>query len=436
MNRFVIVLGFAALLGLGWMACIGEPPQYTGVDDAGLDSGDGDEPDAVGDLDAGDTGGDGDGGETDTGDGDSDVSECDRETKEQFCDEHGAECGEITGDDRCGEEWTVNCDEVDGLGCEAPRSCSEENSCECSSFNSHNFEDLCDLVGAECGMVDASDVCDDWQGAFGCGDCSGDKECGSEIENVCGCPCEIGGECYASGATDGDDVCQICDPGQPDAFSNAPDGTDCGDNASCQGGECKCETDYEWCGGECVDTDTDPLNCGSCGFVCDTSANATPSCAAGDCYFECREDGEDYCPIQGVCADHQNDDAHCGECGNSCDGNESCIEGGCCEAETDEDACGDNECGSVENSCGERVECGECEHGKECGDESGNRGQCICPTGEECCESNEDCDGTLEICCGDGSCRSSCVISTCTSNDDCTVGLECCGNECVALGSC
>ena len=333
MNRFVIVLGFVAVLGLGWMACIGEPPQYTGVDDAGLDSGDGDEPDAVGDLDAGDTGGDGDGGETDTGDGDSDVSECDRETKEQFCDEHGAECGEITGDDRCGEEWTVNCDDVDELGCEYPRSCSEENSCECSSFNSHNFEDLCDLVGAECGTVDASDLCDDWQGAFGCGDCSGDKECGSEIENVCGCPCEIGGECYASGATDGDDVCQICDPDQSDdSFSNAVDGTFCGDNKECQSGECKCKAGFEPCGDECVDTSTDLQHCGGCGDQCDTNIDAEATCISGGCMFECNNEEEVYCPDQHVCADLTSDDQHCGGCGNNCRSDQTCFESGCSRA--------------------------------------------------------------------------------------------------------
>lgn len=396
MNRFVIVLGLIALMGLGWMACIGEPPQYTGVDDVGLDSGDGEEPDADGDLDTGDDAG----GDADTGDD----AGCESEPDEEFCANHGAECGVVTGDDQCGETHTVNCDEVDDLGCEAPRVCAE-NSCECEELS---VEDICHLAEAECGSVDASEVCSEWDVIIDCGVCEGDKDC-SESGNFCGCPCEIGDQCYASGATDGEDVCQVCSPDQSEnSFSDAEDGTFCGDNKECQSGECKCKAGFDPCGDECVDFETDLHHCGGCAQECDTNIDAEAMCVSGDCIFECNNEEDDYCPEQHVCADLMSDDANCGGCGNNCRDDQTCFEGDCCvDDRPDEEICreADRECGTMTDECGNEVICDHCENGESC-----QGGQCICPTGSTCCASDDDCDGTLDICCADGSCSTTCGV--------------------------
>jgi hypothetical protein len=55
----------------------------------------------------------------------------------------------------------------------------------------------------------------------------------------------------------------------------------CNKNAGelCQQGLC-CGAGATSCGGKCVDTQTDPLNCGLCKNVCPPQ---TPSCASGKC---------------------------------------------------------------------------------------------------------------------------------------------------------
>jgi len=47
----------------------------------------------------------------------------------------------------------------------------------------------------------------------------------------------------------------------------------------CNLGHC-CATGTQYCGSACVDTVTDPMNCGGCGKVCGVS---TPACVAGAC---------------------------------------------------------------------------------------------------------------------------------------------------------
>jgi len=108
----------------------------------------------------------------------------------------------------------------------------------------------------------------------------------------------------------------------------------------------ECATGRSECGGVCVDTDTDPLNCGGCGITCDGP------CVAGSC-----PGGVDAAPVDGggvvdagvdldagprpcdvgelrcggVCVDPDTSHDHCGMCDNPC-GAQICAGGTCQDA--------------------------------------------------------------------------------------------------------
>ena len=65
------------------------------------------------------------------------------------------------------------------------------------------------------------------------------------------------------------------------------------------------------CGALCVDTATDPVNCGGCDHVCTGAANATPTCAGSVCGFRCNMDFH-------LCAAACVSDTAITSCGTSC----------------------------------------------------------------------------------------------------------------------
>jgi hypothetical protein len=56
-------------------------------------------------------------------------------------------------------------------------------------------------------------------------------------------------------------------------------GTSCSGGGTCQNGRCRCASGMSRCGGVCVNLQTDPRNCGSCGARCQLFA----ACSAGTC---------------------------------------------------------------------------------------------------------------------------------------------------------
>lgn len=426
-------------------------------DDASMDAG---HPDAD-DEDVGHV-------DEDAGEDDPDVDECEAESDQEFCERHQVECGEFSAHDDCDDERTVDCQQFEDIGCADPYVCSlaaddddlDTNLCECPHLDDDSEDaaaQICGYAGAECGSLDAEDVCSDWAdvGTVTCGECGDGEECGSDLPNVCGCPCEIDGTCYAEGSFEGGDVCMICDPDQStDSFSPAADGIVCDAFATCDDGECVCEDDYEVCDEECVDTNADLDHCGDCDEACSTDYDdAEASCVDGSCEIECDDDELTYCDDDDICVDLQSDTDHCGECGHGCSDTEVCEDGECeaCEdSRSDAEVCDDAgaQCGEVDDQCGEPVICDECGDDEVCDDN-----QCICGSDYELCddhcvdtESDVDHCGDCDQDCGDGeSCEDGSCISCEDSRSDEEIcdeaNAECgdvddeCGNA-VSCGSC
>ena len=114
------------------------------------------------------------------------------------------------------------------------------------------------------------------------------------------------------------------------------------------------------CGDSCVDTSSDPNNCGRCGNVC---TGETPFCQNGQC-AGCSS-GLTLCGW-GYCADLATDTANCGACGSNCFG--GVCDAGVCACPQGATLCGgicqnlsvdSRNCGRCGNVCA-----GVCQHGQ------------------------------------------------------------------------
>ena len=335
--------------------------------------------------------------------------ECEAESHREFCERYDVECGSFVGLDNCENERIVHCGAFEQFQCESPEICAhasdddelETNQCACPSLDDDEPEsDICAYADAECGTVDAEELCGGWAeyGDVDCGDCAEDGvDCGSDLDNICGCPCDIEGACYAEGQADPDNPCAVCDPDEADdAFSPAPDDTECGDEGICSDGECVCEAGTEECDGECVDLDTNREHCGSCDSACDDDQ----VCSDGECEEGCPEE---LSMCDGECVDQESDDDHCGACGDECTTNVDgatafCEDGECIEECPGEhhEVC-DEQCVDLQT---DRNHCGEC---------------------DEACAINQNCNN--------GSCQN--VAGGCEDDGDCPGPFYCCNDECI-----
>ena len=75
-----------------------------------------------------------------------------------------------------------------------------------------------------------------------------------------------------------------------------------------------CTTGKTACGSACVNTLTDPQNCGACGTACDK----TSLCSHGACASVCATN-EQASEVDGggFCTSLDSDNANCGACGNA-----------------------------------------------------------------------------------------------------------------------
>jgi hypothetical protein len=217
-----------------------------------------------------------------------------------------------------------------------------------------------------------------------------------------------------------------------------------------------CSGPLELCGESCVDTSTDPLNCGACGMSCDVAHGVT--CRDGSCGFgavsPCNE-GMVACGA--LCFDTNTSAAHCGSCETTCDtaGGEVCSNGTCALS----CAGGSTECsGDCVNTDNDPAHCGKCDtacsDGQVC-----SEGKCAlaCTGGASLCgkscvdfasdplhcgDCKTACDSNAGAACTDGQCTFSCAGGTTQCGEACvdtSVDPEHCGAcdvSCAADATC
>jgi hypothetical protein len=157
--------------------------------------------------------------------------------------------------------------------------------------------------------------------------CGGGNICAG---GACANDCVIGGQTYSNGVLDPLDACHICDPSHSvTSFTVRPDGTSCGGQSVCSAGACQvgCFIDNLIRAAE----ETDPANpcliCAPFGSTTGWSWNNGASCGL-NCYCTnsiptCETGGTSYCLHAGdgngaECVDFNSDPINCGSCGNVC----------------------------------------------------------------------------------------------------------------------
>jgi hypothetical protein len=104
-------------------------------------------------------------------------------------------------------------------------------------------------------------------------------------------------QCYQQATIKNGRMCQLCDTCQPDGSCQptglvacgqvcctgpcAPEGGCCPADRVC--GSACCSAAQTCCGGQCVDLETDPQNCGSCGNTCTSGTCCAGLCCSGCC---------------------------------------------------------------------------------------------------------------------------------------------------------
>lgn len=203
------------------------------------------------------------------------------------------------------------------------------------------------------------------------------------------------------------------------------------------------------CGATCVDPQTDPKNCGSCGNAC----GSTDVCASGQCRSTCLANQSKCDTDAGAyCANMQTDNANCGACGHACDVGQVCSSSKCgSTCDTGQALCkpdgGAAYCATTDT---DNANCGAC--GKACGlGQVCSGGQCgsTCTSAQTLCvpgsdagadasagdsgapycanlqADNDNC-GACGVVCSAGQ---TCVSGACKVS--CATNLTACGNSCV-----
>jgi endo-1,4-beta-D-glucanase Y len=158
-----------------------------------------------------------------------------------------------------------------------------------------------------------------------------------------------------------------------------------------------CTSSQLTCGGSCVNAQTDPQNCGSCGKMCGNGS----TCQGGACVC-----ASGYVSCSGACV--VSNMQHCGNSCTACASGDVCNADGTCSSTcTSGTKCSDNTCSSSTNP----MDCGTC----------GN----ACPSGESCISGSCSCGSATQM-----YCSGTCVDITSTTN------CGSCGNKCGAGQTC
>ncbi len=229
-------------------------------------------------------------------------------------------------------------------------------------------------------------------------------------ESACAIGCRTNEECdtLTSGASPFCDIarhrCVAClsSADCSDGMACSPSGTCTNTCTGTDAGNCA-STNQTCCGGFCVDTDADPLNCSACGLACSTT-NGQPTCKGGACTWAC-DQGYTHCQ-QGNTGCETNtgsDPARCGSCSNDCSLTVQnatgilCSVGSCSFAACTPDFanCDGNRANGCECACG-RID-QRCCPGKMC---KGKDDRCGADdTCHRCLGKNAPCSAANDICC-------------------------------------
>ncbi len=388
----LVVLAVMTALFLFSIGCLSDPSQVAGPggNDQELDAGPGE------DAEPGEDAGPGEDASQD-----ADASVCTPMPPEEICQHHSDahHCGVLTVDDDCGQPRQIDCEQFQGFGCHPVAECVEnddgKSTCICPELNMENEDEIhrtiCDLLDFECGVLEEpGEICGEWDelGPILCGMCADGVNCN---DNICGCPCELEGTCYALGAAHPDNPCMICDGN--DEFIAAQDQLSCTPPDSteftghCESGTCEptgCTSpDLEFCslqneGPLCVDTASDPSHCGGC----ETQCSDGYVCSAGSC----------------DCIDGRGDDQVCTAAGA--------------------------QCGTVYDNCDEPRTCNDCPDGQVCLEQNPTSGEIVGQETNQCVQCIEDEH------CPNGFCQLFQCVDGCSTDDDCG-DQYCHNNQCV-----
>jgi hypothetical protein len=188
--------------------------------------------------------------------------------------------------------------------CELSQQCSVTNPLGTDAVRG-SFTDCRDAFAAACVCVDGASRCGSTVGAacnalwymvaglMGsaptfdiCRDLGGDENNCGACGNVCamGATCTRGTCCRPTDLDCDGDPTSVCETNSLTSNEHCGAcGNACTGGTSCVAGSCVCPAGQELCGGRCVATssyETDPMNCGGCGIVCDATAEV---CDFGRC---------------------------------------------------------------------------------------------------------------------------------------------------------
>jgi glucosylceramidase len=102
-------------------------------------------------------------------------------------------------------------------------------------------------------------------------------------------------------------------------------GISCNGGRTCQNSQCQCQAGLLDCSGSCVASDA--THCGNCSTMC----QANQVCSNNTCSSGCTG-GQVLCGT--ACVDTTSSDANCGTCGHACGANQHCVSSNCVDGGT------------------------------------------------------------------------------------------------------
>lgn len=377
-----------------------------------------------------------------TGNGEYVCQECTGEDDTTLCQIAGANCGNITVEDRCLLERTINCGTCsDGETCDG-------NICACTPESDERF---CEFGGpnntpAQCGEVTRRDNCGVTR-TVDCGTCAPENgTCTSDYTCSLGCQVESDSAfCARLAGPDGKNAVLCGTHTAPSV--NCPDimmTVTCGEPSDCDaGGGALCCESAQGCGSDlntCVCQNTMPSpactegadrKCGNitnaCGEAVSCSCEPNEVCDTTTSLCCVPESDQDLCDAfhgtngpsacGGITVTDSCNKVRTISCGG-CGADESCNSNRC---ECDPVSCNGAQCGTISNACGNTTpSCGTCNATESC-----QANTCVCTP-----ESDAELCMQASHACGDATVTDKCGMARtvncgeCTGYDSCVSGAQ------------